>query len=552
MTSTPERDKPSSQTPRPPQKTLQESNGWRVGRLEKIYRRSRWFTWSLNTQQISHPLRLIADPWRGSAAAGGHILQNILPGTAEEPAYHLFSWLRDIREYGGASARSFAREHIINWFRRYQNWDERLWRPDYLGQRLSTLLFTYDWYASSADESFQQDLTHMLEQQLNCLARDWPRLTGTSAQITALKGLIIGQAILHQNAEDVEHLMDIVLPKIKTQLNQDGGHKSRQPETHLMLLRDLYECRTACGAVGLSENPAMEDMLMQMAATAKMWRHGDGSFAYFQQAGALDAHYIEEVLQRCGTRSRTAQQAPHTGYIRMASGRNTLIMDAGGPTSATPDSIPSTLAFEFSVAQARFIVNSGQHASDPRLAGYLNQTVAHSTLTLDGIDSSDASTGRWAQMANVEVGPTADGQLAMASHNGYGPSHGILHQRQIYLANGGGNLRGADQLEYTGAPGEIPTEAIIRFHLHPRVSAALIQGERVMMKIRGQRAGWTFMARGCQVRLDNSIYIEKGRRTICQQIVLHVPLADIRTIGNVAVNWAFRRAAGTAKTARDS
>ena len=44
----------------------------------------------------------------------------------------------------------------------------------------------------------------------------------------------------------------------------------------------------------------------------------------------------------------------------------------------------------------------------------------------------------------------------MTTHDGYEPSHGILHHRHIFLATGGGNLRGADILEYTGAGRNTP------------------------------------------------------------------------------------------------
>ena len=63
---------------------------------------------------------------------------------------------------------------------------------------------------------------------------------------------------------------------------------------------------------------------------------------------------------------------------------------------------------------------------------------------------------RFAKLLNVEIGPAEGGSLAVATHDGYEPSHGILHHRHLFLARGGGNLRGADTLEYTGAPGEIP------------------------------------------------------------------------------------------------
>jgi len=247
------------------------------------------------------------------------------------------------------------------------------------------------------------------------------------------------------------------------------------------------------------------------------------------------------VLKRAGAKGKITPQAPHTGFLRLTASRNTIIMDAGTPTKEARFGAASTLAFEFSVGQSRFIVGAGQYSADSRLASALCRTAAHSALTLDNVDSSDISQNRLAEVYDIEAGPAIGGMLAVGSHDGYAASHGILHHRQIYLTSDGHNLRGADRLEYTGAPGEIPSNAIIRFHLHPRVSAALLGDGRILLKIHGQKAGWIFKSTGGSARLDQSIYLDEGRRSSCQQIVLSVPCSHIRTIGEVEARWAFIR-----------
>ena len=153
-------------------------------------------------------------------------------------------------------------------------------------------------------------------------------------------------------------------------------------------------------------------------------------------------------------------------------------MDSGSPQTSAAITGYGTLAFN--CGWQNFGVNQGNH-HDPNLLRLLCSTKAHSTLSIDGQDSSSPSENRVAKVSNVEIGPAEGGLLAVATHGGYEPSHGILHNRHLFLATGGGNLRGADILEYTGAPGEIP--ATLRFHLHPRVTAAVTQPE-VLLKIR--------------------------------------------------------------------
>jgi uncharacterized heparinase superfamily protein len=139
------------------------------------------------------------------------------------------------------------------------------------------------------------------------------------------------------------------------------------------------------------------------------------------------------------------------------------------------------------------------------------------------------------------VGEAPGGILAIGSHDGFERSHGILHHRKLYLKTGGANLRGSDHLEYTGAPGEIPNLAIVRFHLHPKVTAASLANGSVLMKIRGSRTGWTFKADGAVTEIDNSVYFEDGVRQASQQIILKSVISDIRTTGAHEIRWAFSR-----------
>ena len=105
----------------------------------------------------------------------------------------------------------------------------------------------------------------------------------------------------------------------------------------------------------------------------------------------------------------------------------------------------------------------------------------------------------------------------------------------------GNNLRGSDQLDYSAAPGQIPVEVIIRFHLHPLVSAARVKSRQILLKIHGQKNGWLFKCRGAETSLDRSVYLDGQRRSSCQQIILRCPASQIQTKGSLTINWAFSR-----------
>ena len=524
---------------RPSPKEIDDS--WQISKFDKLWRHSAFFKWQLRSNATSWPSVKLIDPWQGNAMRGSQYVQGGLSKMLKDEAYHNFGWLRDIRDYGGAAGRILARDHITKWCQRYAKWHETRYRPDHLGTRLSHLCFTLQWVGESASDEFQQTLLKTLSFQTNILARDWQKLTDQLAQIKALRGLFIAQILLGQKERDLPSLLEIIITKARACLYPDWGIRSRSPEAHLELLRLLVEVKQASSLMDSPPSDELDNMIIHMANLCKLWRHNNGQFAHFQGGGESHSSQIDEVLKRTGAKGKITPQAPHTGFLRLTAARNTIIMDAGTPTPEAKFAAASTLAFEFSVGQSRFIVGAGQYSPDSRLAQALCRTAAHSTLSLDNVDSSDVNQNRLAQVQNVEAGAAIGGMLAVGSHDGYSQSHGIIHHRQIYLTSDGHNLRGADRLEYTGAPGEIPANALIRFHLHPRVSAALLRDGRILLKIHGQKAGWIFKSSGGAARLEQSIYLDEGRRSSCQQILLSMPCSNIRTIGEIEAKWAFIR-----------
>jgi len=516
----------------------------RLSGLERLYRQSGLFGWQLRGRQRDSLRPGLQDPWQGNARRGADIMAYRASPANSDTAHASFGWLRDLRAEGGVEARSRARDLITDWINANQAWRLPDWRPDLMGERLAVIAMNYGWYGDSADETFQSRLAHSVEMQLRCLAMDWRRLHSIDQQIGALRGLALAEAALGGEAPRIEALQDMLFPKLRAAIHDDGGHLSRMPDRHIRLMRRLVEFRMATSLVGI-DGSAISDSITRMGAVARMWRHGDGRLAHFNGGGGISAEMAEETLLRAGVRGKAVQQAPYSGFLRMGSGRTVVIMDAGDMVKGDEDVIAGsgTLAFEMSVGPTQLVVNSGQMMKDPTLRRVMCSTAAHSTLGLDNQNSSSPREGRFASISGVEVGEAPGGLLAIGSHDGFERSHGILHHRKLYLKTGGSNLRGADHLEYTGAPGEIPNLAVIRFHLHPKVTAAVLANGSVLMKIRGSRVGWNFKADGAVTEIDNSVYFEDGVRQASQQIVLKAVISDIRTTGSHDIRWAFTRGA---------
>ena len=515
----------------------------RLSALDRLIRGTGLFGWQLRGGNRGALRASLQDPWRGNLDNGRDILTERLDPTRDPAYFQSFEWVRDLRVEGSSEARSRARDLITGWVDANQRWKLPGWRPDIMGRRLAVLALNYGWYGNSAPESFQDMLSASLDIQLNCLANDWRRMRAADDQIGALRGLALAETTFGVSKEKFTALLEILASKLDTVVVPDGGHASRMPDQHVTLMRQLVELRITAAATGV-DSTRLGEMITRMGAVTRMWRHGDGRLAHFNGGGGVPAEHVEETLLRSGVRGKPLQQAPYTGFLRIGSGRTIVIMDAGEPAvikNGRGVTGLGTLGFELSVGPTQLIVNPGQMMTDPTMRRIMASTAAHSTLGLDNQNSSSPQTGRIASISGVEVGEADGGILAVATHDGYDASHGLLHHRKLYLKTGGSNLRGSDILEYSGAPGEIPHLALIRFHLHPRVSAAMLPSGSVLMKIRGSKTGWTLKAAGATTELDNSVYFEDGVRQASQQIILKAVISDIRTIGTHEVRWAFTR-----------
>ena len=514
----------------------------RLSTPERLYRRSGLFRWRLRGTSRGEMRAGLQDPWLGDASRGAALSAGRTGPDSDPENWAAFGWLRDLRAEASSDSRARAREFITSWTLQNQSWNLPDWRPDLTGQRLAMLAMNFGWYGESADEAFQRNLAASVEMQIRCLAIDWRRLKLVDDQIGALRGIALAEAASSGDEDRIAALVDMLMPKLDTLVLGDGGHVSRMPDRHVTLIRRLVEIRLATSLVG-ADGTKLSEIIDRMGGVLRMWRHGDGGVAHFNGGGGIPAETVEQTLLRAGTRSKTSQQAPYSGFLRLGSGRTVVIMDAGEPVTAGENIISGfgTLGFEMSVGPARLVVNSGQMMGDPKLRRVMCSTAAHSTLGLDNQNSTRPRDGRVARVSGVEVGEAQGGLLAVASHDGFEASHGIIHHRKLYLRTGGANLRGADTLEYTGAPGEIPALANIRFHLHPRVTAAQLANGSVLMKIRGSRVGWTFRASGGTVEVDNSVYFEDGVRQASQQILVKAVIGDIRTTGAHEIKWAFQR-----------
>ncbi|NCY23918.1 MAG: hypothetical protein EBX37_03395 [Alphaproteobacteria bacterium] len=338
--------------------------------------------------------------------------------------------------------------------------------------------------------------------------------------------------------------------ELERQFFPDGGHVERSPAQHLAALQDLIEIRNLLHGAGANTPAQLGGVIERACQALRFYRHQDGGLALFNGTRDEPATLVDLVLHHGQARGRAPMLLQDTGFHRMQGSRTLVIVDCGAPPPGrAPDlttgmpragdrfSHAGTMSFELSVGRDRLIVNCGASpAAEPVWRDALRATAAHSTLTLADTNSSELreeGLGRRPERVLPERQEQDHAHWLEITHDGWRKPFGAIHRRTLYLAEGGDDLRGEDVVELPGGVTET-LSWVVRFHLHPGVSASLVEDDAAVLMRLPSGHGWRLRARGARIALEESVYAAAETRR-SQQIVLYAePDAE-------AVRWAVSR-----------
>ena len=435
---------------------------------------------------------------------------------------HGFTWLRDLRALGTDAARARARA-LVSEFMDTSDLDPMANRADVSGAKIAAWLGHYDFFAASADDDFRQRLMSRLVIDARNLAAALPAEEHDGRSLTALKGLIAASVAMPEHAAYLTRALRFLPQEIGLQLLPDGCHIERSPAAHLAALMDLTEIRALLQSGKIEAPAVLPAAIDRMALALRALRHGDGGLALFNGTREDLPSQIDLVLSQAGRSGRAHGGLGDSGLYRLAAGKSVLIVDAGAPAAAGFDRFghAGTLSFEFSAGKERLIVNCGAaSASGEEWRDALRATAAHSTLVIAGVSSSEIrkdGLGRRPAHVHAQHQTAAGAHWLEASHDGWGKLFGAIHHRRLYLAESGEDLRGEDFIE-----AEQPQPFVIRFHLHPNVTASLQQdNEAALLRLPSGHA-WRLRADGTKVSIEESVYFGTAEPRRSEQIVLSI------------------------------
>ena len=467
-----------------------------------------------------------------------------------------FAWLRDLaaaasRERVAPIAEYLARRWLAAHAERI---DESGWRPDLWGRRMLHWAAHAPLLLSSTDQVYRASLLNTLARGMRHLQRSADRVAPGLPRIAARSG-VVAAGLLIPGGEAGLARGEAALGRALAQVvGEDGGMASRSAAEQLELVELLSQLRAVYEARRIDPVPSLADTLRRAVPALKGVVLGDGALSSWQGGAPLPADRVEQALHASGVRARALRSAPDWGYQRLVGGRTVVVVDAAPPPAVRMLSggCASTLAFEMSDGPHRMVVNcGGDRGAARRLPGAyanaLRASAAHSTLVLADSNSTaihgDGALGRGVAIVELVRREEEGGSFLDASHDGYARRFGFVHRRHLYVSVDGRELRGEDVLDPVpqrrNQEPDGPVDTAIRFHLAPAVEVSPgSDGRGALLRLGGDTI-WQFHARGGEVAIEDSLWIDgEGNPRETYQLVIQTEALP----GGADIGWMFRRA----------
>lgn len=414
----------------------------------------------------------------------------------------------DLNARDAAQRRDWQRALLIDWVAANPPATGNGWEP------YPTSLRIVNWIKwALAGNALPEACLHSLAVQVRWLTRRLEiHLLGNHLFANA-KALVFAGLFFDgpEAARWLDEGMRILGREVPEQILADGGHFERSTMYHALALEDMLDLlnltttQAPAGRPWTAQLAAWPELVSRMAHWLRTMCHPDGDIAFFNDAALGIAPAPAELFAYAARLGCATPEAlpdvvrlEDSGYLRVSRGEAVLLIDVApvGPDYLPGHAHADTLSFELSVGGRRVIVNGGtsRYGGGPeRLAQ--RGTAAHSTVQLDGCDSSEVWGGfrvaRRAYPFDVAVSQDADAVTIEAAHDGYARLPGRpIHRRRWRL--GDGRLEVTDQIE-----GRC-TQAVARYHFHPAVSASR-EGLDGSASWGGTRAEWRADAREAEL-----------------------------------------------------
>ena len=324
------------------------------------------------------------------------------------------------------------------------------------------------------DRALLPDLAATIHEHLAFVSRNLSRFSSANNHvIVELSGVAVGARVLGDRERVRRRALAELDGEVARQVLSDGVDAEMAAHYHVFVMEALDLVVRLERAYG-EPHAALERVVVRMSEYVAAIRCADGSL--LAQGDSDDGEIVRACVREqaaplpCPAAPRGSQRFEASGQIVLRSPRLVAAFDAGpfGFGSLSAHAHCDALALAVAIDGKAFLVDRGtyRYNGDRAERDRFRSTAAHNTLQLGTREQADAAGPfLWSRKPTVTLERcelSADGDLAIASHDGFSPWR---HRRT--LVRSGDLLCVIDDLE--GPPTSEPIT--VRWHLAPDAGA---------------------------------------------------------------------------------
>ena len=527
--------------------------------LSSLYYKTPVYNFFLNNNLSKEVSNILNDPWEGDVQIGRDILKGYISFFGETINYkssiwggnnsttlwkeelHSFNWIKDIRAVGTNKARSFLRKSVYDWVLQYNKWSLREWRSDIIGKRLYSLLGNFNFFCSSADDNFQKLMLESLFKQGNHLIKNKLQDISGYDRIFAIKGLIAVSITYTKLSSYLDFSVKLLLSEISIQVLDDGSHYLKSPSKHSEFLQNLIDIRSYLAEAKYKTPKNINDCILKMASVLKFYKNGGETLATFNNSRHISKKLLNQIILRANSKLKIPDSLTCSGFQKISQNKVNFFMDCGPPVKE--DTYAGSLSFELSIGKSQMIVNCGSpYINNKVWTEAMKSTAAHSTLSIDNINSSDIffnKRKKKSRIANVWSQRRKQGNCHWidAAHSGYKDIFGLIHSRKIHIDSEKKIIRGQDYLSRSNKIYQkISKKYYLRFHLFPDVEVNVTGSKKKAILRLADGTGWEFICSEPRIEIKESIYLGQEQKiSKNSHILVSSPI-----IPEKKIRWLFK------------
>lgn len=369
----------------------------------------------------------------------------------EQPGTRLDRLTLHYHEWAEGLDDDELRHAVTDWIERNPPYGKGYWRDAWNSYAVSIRCVV--WLQQLAvrrgrlSAEFEATLARSLAVQLRFLMGNLELDIGGNHLVRNVKALLWGaQAFEGEEAAAWGRRGRALLEReVLPQVLPDGVHFERSPAYHAQVLADLLEC--------LSVLPEGEERDRLVEATDRMAQaladltHPDGAVSLFNDGGLHMAYAPAAVLgahRKLGggwIHPRPFAAMQFAGYYTARAGEDLVVVDCGrlGPDELPAHAHGDALAFEWSLAGRRVVVDAGVFEYQGPMRAWSRATTSHNTVTLDDLDQAEF----WAEfrmarrpnvVATMYLTTEEKGFVLTGGHDGYAHLPGRpVHERTFLV-----------------------------------------------------------------------------------------------------------------------